>query len=72
MILPEIDLVKYQENLSLIKILELYNTLIIGSRILPAYLQTAIINESEDNLKELNILKNYFLYIKILIVKIIH
>lgn len=51
-VLPKIDLVKYQENLSLNKILELYNILIIVSRLLPAYLQTAIINESEDNLKE--------------------
>ena len=52
MILPEVDLANYQDNLSLNKILELYNALIIGSRILPAYLQTAIVNESADNLKE--------------------
>ncbi len=52
MILPEVDLKKYQDNLSLNKILELYNALIIGSRILPAYLQTAIVNESNENLNE--------------------
>ena len=52
MILPEVDLAKYQDNLSLNKILELYNAVIIGSRILPAYLQTSILNENADNLKE--------------------
>jgi len=52
MTLPEVDLNKYQENLSLNKILELYNALIIGSRILPAYLQTAIVNESNEKLNE--------------------
>ena len=52
MILPEVDLAKYQDNLSLNKILELYNAVIIGSRILPAYLQTSIVNENADNLKE--------------------
>ena len=57
MILPEVDLAKYQENLSLNKILELYNALIIGSRILPAYLQTAIVNESNEKLNESS---NYF------------
>ena len=57
MILPEVDLARYQENLSLNKILELYNALIIGSRILPAYLQTAIVNESNEKLNES---ANYF------------
>ncbi len=57
MILPEVDLAKYQQNLSLNKILELYNALIIGSRILPAYLQTAIVNESNEKLNESS---NYF------------
>ena len=57
MILPEVDLAKYQDNLSLNKILELYNALIIGSRILPAYLQTAIVNESNEKLNESS---NYF------------
>ena len=51
MILPEVELSKYQESLSLNKILELYNTVLIGSRIFPAYLQTAIINENKDNLE---------------------
>ena len=51
MILPEVELTKYQENLSLNKILELYNSVIIGSRIFPAYLQTAIVNENEESLK---------------------
>ena len=57
MILPEVDLARYQENLSLNKILELYNALIIGSRILPSYLQTAIVNESNEKLNES---ANYF------------
>ena len=52
MILPEVDLEKYKENISINKILELYNSIIIGSRIFPAYLQTAIVNENEDNLKQ--------------------
>jgi len=52
MILPEVDLKKYQDNLSLNIILELYNALIISSRILPSYLQTAIVNESNENLNE--------------------
>jgi hypothetical protein len=52
MILPEVDLEKYKEYISINKILELYNSIIIGSRIFPAYSQTAIVNENEDNLKQ--------------------
>ena len=48
--LPEIDLIKYQKNLSLNNIFELYNKLIIGSRIFPAYLYTAIINKNQEKL----------------------
>jgi len=51
MVLPEVELTKYKEYLSLNKILELYNAVIIGSRILPAYLQTAIVNENNENLQ---------------------
>ena len=56
-ILPEIKLSDYKENISLNGISELYNKSIIGSRIFPAYLHNSIINEKEENLKSA---KNYF------------
>ena len=56
-VLPEIKLSIYKEKLSLNSICELFNKCIIGSRIFPAYLQTAITNENEENLKNA---KNYF------------
>ena len=56
-VLPEIKLSDYKESISLNGISELYNKCIIGSRIFPAYLQTAITNENEENLKNA---KNYF------------
>ena len=55
--MTEIKLSDYKENISLNDILELYNKWIIGSRIFPAYLQSAITNENEENLKNT---KNYF------------
>ena len=51
MILPEVELKKYKDHLSLNSILELYNAVIIGSRIFPAYLQTSIVNEDNESLK---------------------
>ena len=57
LVLPEINLSDYQKCISLNGISELYSKCIIGSRIFPAYLQTAITNENKENL---NIAKNYF------------
>ena len=51
-ILPEIELIQYQKNYTLNKVLELYNKLIIGSRIFPAYLQAAVINKNKENLEK--------------------
>ena len=56
-VLPEIKLSTYKEHLSLNNIYELFNKCIIGSRIFPAYLQTAITNENKEKLKYA---KNYF------------
>ena len=52
MILPEIELLKYKNNFSLNKIIELYNKLILGSRIFPAYLHSAIINKNDEKLSK--------------------
>ena len=46
--LPEIDLKKYQEHLSINAILELFDNIIIGSKIFPAYLNTALKGNEED------------------------
>ena len=50
-VLPEIDLSKYKEHITLNNIYELLNRCIIGARIFPAYLKIAIINENENNIK---------------------
>ena len=55
--LPEIQLQDYNRNITLSGYSELYNKCIISSRILPAYLQTAIVSENEENSKKA---KNYF------------
>ena len=49
--LPKIDLEKYQQNLSLNNILELYNNIIIGSRIFPAYLHSTVIQNKKEDLE---------------------
>ena len=54
--LPDISLSKYDTNLSINKILELFNNSIIGTRVFPAYLLT-INTEKEENLKKS---QNYF------------
>ena len=54
MLLPEVTLDKYKENLSLNKYLELYNSLIIGTRVLPGYLLNAIKNKIGENIKKAN------------------
>jgi len=45
-------IIKLHKNISLNGILELYNKCIYVSRIFPAYLQSAITNENEENLKK--------------------
>jgi hypothetical protein len=54
--LPDINLSKYNINLSINKILELFNNSIIGTRVFPAYLLT-INTEKEEDLKNS---QNYF------------
>ena len=56
-LLPEINLKILKDNISLNKILEIYNASIIGCRIYPAYLQLAIINDNKENLENS---KKYF------------
>ena len=57
--LPEIDLEKIHEPLSLNRILKLFNDIIIGCRIFPAYLNTAII-KAKDNKEDLEYSSKYF------------
>lgn len=51
-VLPKIEINKYKNDISLNQFIELYNNLAIGSRIFPAYLIDAKINDKIENLKE--------------------